>query len=198
MRNAATGALTKFEVLSVGNNWGCESGELFDLRITKDSADTYWGPGLAEADLHFILKKEGMRYRSIGWWATPNLVTVQYHPIEGREIPYVIFDNIIGRADTAYRRHVSLGEVVSKCNPVLDGYNYSWVTEFKPDFIITDIYTGPVIRGHYEEGNSSKPSEQVEDWYFAPNIGVVKIVDYRQGFKDFSPPLVLERVSTNE
>src|ERR1700720_3377640 len=57
-----SGELTFFETRPV-QNVACEAGEEVDLQITKTSADSYWEPGLINAEVHWI-----MRHGSNGEW----------------------------------------------------------------------------------------------------------------------------------
>jgi hypothetical protein len=197
MVNDISGATTFFEVLPVGEHWGCDTGNLFDLHVTKTDAATYWAPNTANADLHFFLKREGANLiRSIGFYmksATSNTVTVQLQNL-GPVFTYTILNPQAGSYDSPYQRQVSTTAAVSDCMGGNDGVTYPWKTTITFEDVSTPAFTGRAIKAHYEEGNAADlPAQQIEDWYFAPNIGLIKIVDLREFGVAFNPALVITR-----
>ncbi|MCU1329134.1 MAG: hypothetical protein JWN34_4504 [Bryobacterales bacterium] len=66
----------------------------------------------------------------------------------------------------------------------------SWNVIWRAGTVNVPAYSGPVVIATYNEEN-----EQIEDWYYAQGVGVVKIVSFKQGGTTFPLPVELNLVS---
>jgi hypothetical protein len=190
------GELTFFETLSV-QNVGCEGGEEVDLHITKASADTYWEPGLINADLHWIMHHDSngdwRAVTSLIHWDNPDPswnfgddVSIDYVP----KTPgaYLVVPAWLGAdqrlTETGYAQwYLDRVKQTSSCLTGAEkGPLFRWTSKLYVETVETPAYSGPAVVNEEFEGCSS-PSQETADsmacahekWYFAPGVGLVEI-----------------------
>jgi len=208
LRNTNTSAILIITVdVSPGDGpaFGCYDFPSY-LTFNKSAVNGYWAPG---APLN------------LDWYVTVDEVTLDVFAIGGFVSNMSSGIPIYAAGTTQYRSrmpgknqyllvpgdYASVNETgisyyVEQAYPWIRGINYTcipqddpyietWNVTWNMEWVDTPAYVGMAMKAHYHENWMDK-YVQVEDWYFAKNIGVVKIVDLMGGSVPFDPPVVLE------
>ena len=188
---AQNGDLTHFETVAI-QNVGCQSGELLDIHTTKSQARSYWQPGLAGADLHWILHRDNRG----NWHAVTSLInwdqaanpgiphTINYIPLNANAY-LIIPGRYRGRVTrTGYANWwADFNGQTSSC---LKGVGYGpkklrWTARFSISNVDTTVYKGPALaaeqfEGCWADGETAQQTKCAHEiWYFAQGIGLVEI-----------------------
>jgi hypothetical protein len=190
------GELTFFDTIAV-QNVGCETGEEVDLRITKDSAETYWEPGLIHAELHWIMHHDSLgQWRAVAsliHWDNPDPawdygtdVSIDYIPKD--PVAYLVYPLPPNPgqqlSETGYAQwYLDGDQQTSSCLIGAEmGPLFRWTSKLYVETVETPAYSGPAVVNEEFEGCSSSAQETPdsvacahEKWYFAPGIGLVEI-----------------------
>jgi len=184
-----SGGLTHYEVLPI-YHFGCETGELVNLRITKTSTSDYWNPGWpVMVYLNFIMIHDpDGSWRSIGWIvdgavnATVNVFT----PPGARYKPYIMLPGNMNpiRMDTGYLYSSVPGSSYDCTPPNTGGYIASWTSEFTWD--------GTTLHSHQiEDAIHNDTSEEIWDFN---ETGMLQVVQTYSSQVPRNPPYVMERI----
>lgn len=158
------------------------------LHFTKTDACAYWGITAAQAEDRFLmleLPEGGWRGvadiptfpQSCTWCKGHTSVTLNWHPVPGMSIPYMIVpasitEGQITQIPTQYHMFelwdVNTTDDISSTGD--DAGFINWETDFSVENVTTPIYSGLAVVSHQFEGCNE------EKWYFAPNFGLVQIV----------------------
>ena len=190
------GELTFFETLSV-QNVGCQAGESVDLHITKQNADSYWNPGLSNAEVHWIMHQDkNGQWRAVAsliHWDNPDPswnfgkdVSIDYVPVDPQA--YLVVPAHLGVSEsltkTGYAQwYLNRVEQTSSCLMNSEkGPLFRWTSKLYVETVSTPVYSGPAVVTEEFEGCSSPLQETAnsvacahEKWYFAPGVGLVEI-----------------------
>lgn len=190
------GELTFFETLPV-QNIGCQTGESVDLHITKQNADSYWNPGLVNAEVHWIMHHDtngGWRaVASLIHWDNPDPswnfgkdISIDYVPMDPQA--YLVVPAQLGAGqritDTGYAQwYLNRVEQTPSCLMNAEkGPLFRWTSKLYVETVNTPVYSGPAVVNEEFEGCSSPLQETPnsvacahEKWYFAPGVGLVEI-----------------------
>lgn len=190
------GELTFFETRSV-QNVGCETGEEVDLHITKLAADTYWEPGLIDAEVHWIMHHDGNgQWRAVAslihWdnpdpsWGYGTNVSIDYVP--QNPWAYVVVPAWLGAGqrltESGYAQwYLNNDAQTSSCLMGAEkGPLFRWTSKLYVETVDTPAYSGPAVVNEEFEGCASAAEETPdsvacahEKWYFAPGVGLVEI-----------------------
>jgi hypothetical protein len=158
---------------------------------TKDNARAYWQPGIVGAELHFVLCQQ-----DDGSWMSrasladlpPLLLTQNVERSGDGKIPYLIVpesasEGSIVSDETSYVSFIVFGSMTwesieSSAEPTL----IAWRTDSSVEFVSTPVYSGPALVSEQWESFSGPcfPPGHAgcahEKWYFAPRIGLVRVV----------------------
>lgn len=155
------GRRTTFDVL------GTDSPNTLRLRITKDTAASYWWAGVAGAWVDFYLTREDGTWRSprSDVYGPGTALSVGQEPVPGLALPYRL-----------YPPHGATGDIVTsyvlRCSACSDSavpwHTNTWLTSL-PGW-------GEVLATHFCEGGPKCESAE-ETWYFRAGVGLVQIHD---------------------
>lgn len=195
-------AATPSDYLPVGSlNWVFQ----------KNFARAYWGAGISDALLHFVLvpQPDGSYISPASLFYFPTqipayangnrMLTMNITQVPGSIVPYTIIPasataGVSISGQTQYDKYIAFGTYTF--NSILGlvaspNARVQWRTTSYIENVTTPIYSGPAI-----------VSEQFEDqcihekWYFAPGLGLVKIVPMDNGSCSPSDPLIaIQRIS---
>lgn len=148
-----------------------------EWHYTKDQTCAYWQPGVPQAEDWFDLEKDdsgnwystgGIENMPQGLYGSAPIIMFHYSVTTkpGYARPYGI---VSARCD------FSLSTLFDDVVPGDDGqaetiYNQPWKTSNYVENVTTPIYSGPACVSDQWEGTTVH-----EKWYFAPNIGLVKV-----------------------
>jgi hypothetical protein len=190
------GEMTFFETLAV-QNVGCQTGDSVDLHITKQNADSYWNPGLINAEVHWIMHQDDSgQWRAVAsliHWDNPDPswnfgkdISIDYVPVDPQA--YVVVPAQLGAAqrltETGYAQwYLNRSEQTSSCLTNAEkGPLFRWTSKLYVENVTTPVYSGPAVVNEEFEGCSSPLQETAnsvacahEKWYFAPGVGLVEI-----------------------
>lgn len=180
----------------------------------KNNARAYWNPGTPDAELWFVLHQQA----DGSWSSTASLInfpqscafctsppnwktlTSDIRAIPGQPIPYGIIPASASTSaktiiDTSYQSHTLFNgpepdfsdvSISQPANPPLP-----WRNSFYIENVSTPVYSGPAIVSEQWEGPCfpiMQPGCAHEKWYFAPNLGMVKVVPINIGAGDNADP----------
>jgi hypothetical protein len=178
------GRVTHFTISRMSKA-GCESGEIADLYITKDNGGAYWMPTYANASDHWTMKHDpNGQWRAIhqimyvgpGAFFGYDGETSDMLPTSGN--PYVITP-AIGDEDSIQSGTVNftndMGGDTFDCTSGLSSSRFTWISKFSRVTVETPFYTGAVVLNEQFENCDTNPNCSIENWYFAPGIGLVEI-----------------------
>ena len=191
MKDTVSGDLTHFEALAV-QRAGCERGRLLDMHITKQYAQDYWNPGLAGAEVHWIMQQDRM---DGDWRAALSLIDYSAPSGPPRTIDYLWQDSnaylvvpAIAYSDPQERQGCaqwwddSKAETTSCLQKVgIETLSARWTAKLSIQNVETPVYSGPALLNEEFEGceTNMETSKQTrcahELWYFAPRVGLVEI-----------------------
>jgi hypothetical protein len=188
------GELTFFETLPA-KGIGCEDGELVDLHITKSANDTYWEPGVANAEIHWVMHHdENGQWRAVAsliHWDSPDPnsgddVSIDYVPQDTQA--YLVVPALFREGQTltltGYAQwYMDRSKQTPGCLKSAEkGPLLRWTSKIYAERVETPAYTGPAVVNEEFEGCSSAAEETAdshscphEKWYFAPGVGLVEI-----------------------
>jgi hypothetical protein len=185
---------TFFEVQPGPAKAACEAGEILILRISKDHARTYWHPNDAGAEDRYYMKRDadGL-WRGIQDSPTlelPNIfgtdaLTIQWRPVAGKLVPYVIVPPVIGVGEKAeyitqyhgWQKSASTTDCLAGQAQFDIGLS-DWSSTFTTAQVDTPAYKGVAIMNEQREGPVVH-----EKWYFAPGVGLVQIESLTPGMQ---------------
>jgi hypothetical protein len=217
----AYGDLTTIAVEAAPDPAACRNGKSIVLHFTKNSPEAYWQPG-EQAELWFVLHQEpsGM------WESSESILDLPPRIIDGgihssfsivvqqstqpgvptgfNIVPASVDRNISTAIETQIVE-AGLADVQTfECIPVThpgqaNGTVSHWMTQFYVEDVVTPVYTGPAAVSEQWEGPcfpEGQPGCAHEKWYFAPDLGLVKIVplDAGSGHDDVDPNLAISRI----
>lgn len=197
------GEPTFFQLQPV-QNVGCQPGNSVDLFISKNDPDTYWGPGLVNASVHWIMHQSNNgqwnAIASLIHWDNPDPAwgfgqdtTINY--VAQSQNAYSIVPSffvanqqttVTGYAQWYLDRNHQTNECLTDGGE--KGPLFRWTSKFYLQNVTTPVYSGPALANEQFEGCSS-PDQETEDskacahekWYFAPNLGLVEIDSIWEG-----------------
>jgi len=191
MKDTVSGDLTHFETLAV-KHAGCQAGPLLDMHITKQNAQDYWQPGLAGAEVHWIMQQDRM---TGDWRAAVALIgysaplgpphTVDYLWRDSNAylvVPGIAHSNPQERVGCA-QWWAGLNSQTTSClkKVGIETPCARWTAKLSIQNVETPVYSGPALLNEEFEGcaaNEETPSQTQcphELWYFAPKVGLVEI-----------------------
>jgi hypothetical protein len=177
---------------------------------TKDNARAYWQPGVAGADLHFVLCRQ-----ADGTWMSkailanlpPLLLTQNVGRSGDGKIPYLIIprsasEGSVVSDDTSYISFILFGSMTwESIESSVQPTSIDWRTDSSIEFVSTPVYSGPALVSEQWESYSGPcfpPGQHGcahEKWYFAPRIGLVRVVPIDIGAGTLADPnLVMVRI----
>jgi hypothetical protein len=191
MKDTVSGDLTHFDTLAV-QHAGCEPGRLLDMHITKQYTQDYWQPGLAGAEVHWIMQQDRI---SGDWRAAVSLIgystwngpphTVDYlwqDPNAYVVVPAIAYSNPQERVGCAQWWADFNSQTTSCLQKVgIETPSTRWTARLSIQNVETPIYSGPALLNEEFEGceaNKETPNQTQcahELWYFAPKVGLVEI-----------------------
>lgn len=191
MKDTVSGDLTHFEALAV-QQAGCERGRLLDMHITKQYAQDYWSPGLAGAEVHWIMQQDRM---GGDWRAALSLIgysapngpprTIDYLWQDSNAylvVPAIAYSNPQERQGCAQWWDDRNNETTSCLQKVgTESLSARWTAKLSIQNVETPVYSGPALLNEEFEGcdRNEETSKQTqcahELWYFAPKVGLVEI-----------------------
>jgi hypothetical protein len=173
----------------------------------KSNARSYWAPGIPDAELWFVLHQQP----DGSWSSTASLInfpkscsfctdppnwktlTSDVHPVPGMPMPYGIIPASASGTpfivDTAYQSHT----IFNDAEPDFDDISltqpanapFPWRNSFYVESVTTPIFSGSAIVSEQWEGPCfPAPGCAHEKWYFAPGLGLVKVVPINIGAGD--------------
>ena len=173
------GHTLKISVMPQLKEFGCGK---FPVHIyfEKKDADAYWGPSL-ENNLHWILGvNPNGDIRGFGHYVADlsgQLLagTMNYRSMVSDIPAYLILRGNQKAFQYVSNRHAlpSSELFTNSCLPDLDQYPSLWNVFWTRTAVSTPGYSGPAIKASFDEISGGR---QIEDWYFAQGIGVVRIV----------------------
>jgi hypothetical protein len=189
MRDAA-GQLTHFSVTRAPNIQACESGEFYDLRISKTSEEAYWHPGTPRIEVtDWVLKQEQ------GSWS---LATFLVHDLTANFLttwqlttktdwmlnPGKISAGQVSTVSTDLSYWIVTGRDVRTCMQKSEvkafGPPERMITTERVETVETPVYSGPAVSLDFCEIDLPAPAggdcnRAHEKWWYAPNLGLVQI-----------------------
>lgn len=142
---------------------------------TKSSARAYWAPPTPNAELWFDLERDetGAWYSTGGVVNEPGIVMTRYVVTQkaGQPRPYLILP---ARADFSYTA-IFDDQLPSGTDAYIIAKDTEWKTSGYMEDVVTPVYSGPAYVSDQFEGPCIH-----EKWYFAPKIGMVKILPVAQ------------------
>jgi hypothetical protein len=178
------GRITHFAITPLSKA-GCESGEIADLYITKERPGAYWMPTYTDANDHSALKHD-----SNGQWRAIHQITYfgagQFFGYDGETSdmlvtsgnPYV-FTPAPGDEESIQSGTVNftadMGGNTFDCTSGFPSTPFTWISKFSHANVSTPFYTGAAVLNVEAENCAANPSCSIENWYFAPGIGLVEI-----------------------
>jgi hypothetical protein len=196
----------------------CRSGRNIVWHYRKNAARAYWNPGVAEAELLFVLHQNP----DSSWRSTASVISLpQVTPATqtwdildsppGVPIPYQSVPPTLHQGDTLVYETladaiggyglftlactVPDGELVAQL-----GHGEEWRTEFYVEDVTTPVYSGPAAVTEARENCNAaytNPGCGHEKWWFAPGFGLVKVWQLNTGSGvdgDEDPKLIMLRV----
>jgi hypothetical protein len=210
------GDTTTIAIQAAPDPAACISGKNIVWHYSKSAARAYWQLGVADAELDFVLHQEADgSWRSVaslisfphscpycvGGWTSGTLDPL---PMPGQPLPYLIVPGSAtqGHTDslqTQYAASWDLTQQTLACLPDPGpGSAVPWRTDAYVENVSTPAYTGPAMVSEQWEGPCfpAQAGCNHEKWYFAPNLGLVKVVplDQGQGQDNVDPKLAIERI----
>jgi len=210
LRNTNTSAILNLTVEKspgVNSTFGCYDNPAY-LTFNKSEISNYWAPTAPlNLDWYVVTDETTLDVFAIGGfvsnWSTGipvyNAGTTQYRSRMPGKLQYLLVPGnyaLINETGTSYyveQAYPWIRGINYTCIPQDDPYVETWNVTWSIEWVATPAYSGYAMKAHYHENWMDK-YVQVEDWYFAKNIGVVKIVDLMGGSVPFDPPMVLELV----
>ena len=177
----------------------------------KNACRAYWGAGICDALNHFVLVQQ-----PDGSWTSPatlfyfptqipaymngfHMMTMNVTQVPGEIVPYTIIPasataGVTVSGQTQYDRweafgSYTFGSILSAAGS--SNGRISWKTVSYIENVSTPLYTGPaLVSDQYEDACIH------EKWYFAPGLGLVKIVPLDNGSCTPSDPnLAIVKIS---
>jgi hypothetical protein len=179
------------------------------LVYTKNSCRAYWGAGICDALLHFVLSPQPdgswVSMASLFYFPTQipdymnghHMATSDTIQVPGMPMPYTIVPasattGITNSVLTMYDRWDESD--VLTFDSVISGpaaARVRWQTDSYIENVSTPIYSGPALVSEQFESTCIH-----EKWYFAPGHGLVKVIPLDNGSCTVSDPLLtMERIS---
>jgi hypothetical protein len=164
------------------------------MHITKTACEAYWAIGACDAETWFVLSPvaDGSWIAAASlinfptelpaWVGGHHLTTQDYVTPEGSPTPYLIVPAgaVAGKMDsrvTSYLRYDGYDELTY--NSVVSATATAqvfWRTDSYLESVTTPVYSGPALVSEQWEGTCGH-----EKWYFAPGLGLVKVVSLNDG-----------------
>lgn len=170
--------------------------------IQKNSCQAYWAVGICDALIHFALSPQPdgswVSMASLFYFPTQlpdyanghRMMTSNYLQVPGMPVPYTIVpasatSGFTSYNPTYYDRYdaydaFTFDSIVS--GPLVD--RVRWQTNSYIENVSTPVYTGPAMVSEQFESNCIH-----EKWYFAPGLGLVKIIPLDNGSCTPTDPL---------
>lgn len=180
----------------------------------KSAARAYWNPGTPNAELWFVLHEQP----DGSWNSTASLInfpqscafcsdppnwktlTSDIRQVPGQPMPYGIIpasatSGVTDTVDTSYQSHTLFNgpqpdfsdvTLTQSANAAI-----SWRNNFYIENVSTPLYSGPAIVSEQWEGPcfpTMQPGCAHEKWYFAPGLGMVKVIPLNIGAGDNADP----------
>jgi hypothetical protein len=164
------------------------------MHITKTACEAYWAIGTCDAETWFVLSPV-----SDGSWIAPaalinfptdipawigghHQTTQDYVTPKGSPTPYLVVPAgaVAGKTDsrvTSYLRYDGYDELTY--DSVISGPAIAqvfWSTDSYIEQVTTPVYSGAALVSDVREGSCGH-----EKWYFAPGLGLVKVVSLNDG-----------------
>lgn len=191
------GDKTFYRIESGPTEAACESGSNFIMHVSKSSARTYWGDGIEGAEDREIFHRDAngeirgiadipIFPQSCPWCNGVTEETINWRPVDGEPLPYVIVPASIRRGQvikmpTHYQGYIAADVNTDDC--VAESQNYyakvRWETVFYVADVDTPAYKGLTVVSEQFEGNGDPPVH--EKWHFAPGLGLVQVDSYLTG-----------------
>jgi hypothetical protein len=164
----SSGDTTTIEVIRVDENHST-------WHYTKSAGRAYWAPPTPNAEIWFDLERDFLG----DWYSTGGLVNEPGIPMQryavttkaGQPRPYLILPSLADFSYTAIFDDV----IPSGDGQVFVAPNTPWKTSSYMEFVTTPVFTGMAYVSDQFEGPCIH-----EKWYFAPKIGMVKILPVAQ------------------
>ena len=161
---------------------------------TKTACGAYWAIGTCDAELWFVLSpvSDGSWTAAASlmnfptdipaWVGGHHQTTQDYVTPKGMPTPYLIVPAgaVAGKRDsrvTSYLRYDGYDELTY--NSVISGPPLAqvfWSTDSYIEQVTTPVYSGPALVSDQREGTCGH-----EKWYFAPGLGLVRVVSLNDG-----------------
>jgi hypothetical protein len=179
------------------------------FHYTKNSCRAYWGAGICDADLQFILspQPDGSWVSLASLFSFPTQIpdymnghhtlTADFVQVPGMPMPYTIIPATATTGKTTsiatqYDRFDAFD--VLSFDSVISGpavARVRWQTDSYIENVSTPVYSGPALVSEQFESACIH-----EKWYFAPGHGLVKVIPLDNGSCTPSDPLLtMERIS---
>lgn len=160
---------------------------------TKDQPCAYWLPDTEQAELWFDLELDA----SGNWYSTGGIINAPFgnagngdlpvldvtYPVNaktGQARPYLILPSSTGFSyQTLFDDQYPVGGTALKT-----AFNALWKTSSYTEFVSTPLFTG------YAYVSDQTESSINEKWYFAPNIGLVKVACPNEGAGTPCPDMI--------
>ena len=170
---------------------------------TKDNARAYWQPGVAGAELHFVLCQQvdgSWMSKAVLANLPPLLLTQNIEQSGDGKIPYLIVPRSAAAGsvvsdDTSYISFILFGSMTwESVESSVEPTSINWRTDSSIEFVSTPVYSGPALVSEQWESYSGPcfpPGHggcAHEKWYFAPRIGLVRVVPIDIGAGTLADP----------
>lgn len=193
------------------------------FHYTKSNTRAYWNPGTPDAELWFVLHEQLdgswsstaslINFpESCGFCTDPpnwKTLTSNVRPVSGKPIPYGIIPASASRVkilvDTAYQSYTLFDRPepdfseVPLAQPSGNGPGTPWRNIFYVEDVATPVYSGPAMVSEQWEGPcfpTMLAGCAHEKWYFAPGLGLVKVIPLNIGAGDNADPmLIMQRIT---
>lgn len=210
----AYGDTTMIDVEAAPDDAAGTHGTHVILHFTKNADRAYWGPGIAQAEDHFmLLQMADGGWRGVAdiptfplscpWCAGHMAQTINMHSVPGQPDPYQIIPASattakVTKIPTAFDWwllwDVNTMDDVSGNPSATDMGSRTWESDFSVEQVNTPAYSGPAVVSHQFEGTCGAQWCNEEKWYFAPKMGLVEIQPLGVVPSPSDPNITIKRV----
>lgn len=196
----------------------CRTGRNVVWHYRKNAARAYWNPGIADAEILFVLHQNP----DSSWRSTASAISFPHlvpatqtwdilDNLPGVPLPYQIIPPTLRRGDHLVFETLAdaiggPGLFTLTCT-VPDGrlvaqlgHGEQWRTEYYIEDVVTPAYSGPAaVSEQWENCNADRTNAGCghEKWWFAPGFGLVKVQQINSGSGhegDEDPKITMLRV----
>jgi len=211
LRNTNTSAILNVTVqVSPGPTpaFGCYEYPAY-VTFNKSEISNYWAPGAAwNLDWYIVTDPDTLDIFAVGGLIS-NMTTgevlldagtTQYRSRMAKKVPYLLIpgDYVPINATNPVNYYCTqaypwIWGINFTCIPQDDPYIQQWNVTWTIEWVDTPAFSGNALKARFHEVYKNV-YVQIEDWYFAYEIGLVKIVDLMGGSVYLNPPMELELI----